>query len=114
MATQTAAKQAAAALAKPVRASPALAAVLGLGAGATTSRAAALQGVWAHIKAKQLQDPAAKSVIRPDAPLAGVFGEAPVKMTQVMGLISKHLTAVPEAPRTEAAGAAGDKAEKLA
>ena len=98
MATQTAAKQAAAALSKPVRASPALQALLGLAPGVTTTtRADALKGVWAHIKAKGLQQAAAKTVIAPDAALAGVFGDAPVKMTQVMGLLSKHLTAIPDA-----------------
>ena len=115
MATQTAAKQAAAALSKPVRASPALQALLGLAPGVTTTtRADALKGVWAHIKAKGLQQAAAKTVIAPDAALAGVFGDAPVKMTQVMGLLSKHLTAIPDAAAPAAAPASAPAADKLA
>ena len=109
MATQTAAKQASAALSRPVRASPARAALLGRAPAATTTRAAALQGVWKHIKERKLQDAAAKTLIKPDAALAGVFGAEAVRMTQVMGLLSKHLSAVPDA-----AGAAAAPAEKLA
>jgi len=99
MATETAAKKAAAALSKPVLASPALRALLGLApAATTTTRAAALQGVWAHIKSAKLQREDAKSVIVPDEKLAAVFGAEPVKMTAVMGLLSKHLTKIEEAP----------------
>jgi chromatin remodeling complex protein RSC6 len=119
MATETAAKKAAAALAKPVLASPALRALLGLAPAATTTRAAALQGVWAHIKAAKLQREGAKSVIVPDERLAAVFGAEPVKMTAVMGLLAKHLTAIKEAAAPAAAAAepaapAEPPAEKLA
>ena len=94
---QTAAKAAAAALQRPVRPSAALKALLG--GAATTTRADALKAVWQHIKAHKLQKAGAASIIVPDAALAAVFGgsSAEVKMTQIMGLVNKQLTAEPVA-----------------
>ena len=56
------------------------------------SRPEATKQIWAYIKTHNLQDPSDKRVIRPDAPLAKVFGSTkPVNMMKIAALLSKHL-----------------------
>lgn len=68
--------------------SPELAAVVGsdqLARGDTTKK------VWEYIKEHNLQDPANKRLIRPDAKLAKVFGsKEPLDMFQLAGVLNKH------------------------
>ena len=66
-----------------------LAAVVGT---STCTRQDALKGVWAYIKANDLQNPAAKREILPDAKLKAVFGQDKATMYEVMKLISPHIT----------------------
>jgi len=59
--------------------------------GATTSsRQDALKGVWAYIKNKGLQNPAAKREIISDPALTAVFGQQKLTMFQVMKLMNKN------------------------
>jgi DNA topoisomerase-1 len=48
--------------------------------------------IWDYIKAHQLQDPANKRLIRPDALLARVFGSnEPIDMFKMAGLLNAHI-----------------------
>jgi chromatin remodeling complex protein RSC6 len=69
--------------------SPALGVILGKSA---SNRQDALKGVWAYIKLHNLQDPANKRMIVPDAPLREVFGQDRVSMYEVMKLMAPHIT----------------------
>ena len=55
------------------------------------TRQEALKGVWAYIKANDLQNPAAKREILPDEKLKAVFGQDKATMYEVMKLISPHI-----------------------
>ncbi len=57
------------------------------------SRPEITKKVWDHIKAHQLQDPANKRLIRPDAMLQKIFGSSePVDMMKLAGLLNKHIS----------------------
>jgi chromatin remodeling complex protein RSC6 len=56
------------------------------------SRPQATKEIWNYIKAHNLQDPADKRMIRPDAALAKIFGSnKPVNMMKLAGILTKHL-----------------------
>ncbi|MBI5272757.1 MAG: type I DNA topoisomerase [Chlamydiia bacterium] len=56
------------------------------------SRPEATKQLWVYIKAHNLQDPADKRVIRPDAALSKVFGSnKPVNMMKLASILTKHL-----------------------
>lgn len=66
-----------------------LAAVVG---SETMQRGEVLRKVWDYIRERNLQDPANKRSIRPDAALAQVFGTTePVDMFKMAGLLSSHM-----------------------
>lgn len=66
-----------------------LASVIG---GDTMPRGEVLKKVWDYIRAHDLQDPANKRSIRPDAKLAKVFGtNDPVDMFKMTGILSTHM-----------------------
>jgi DNA topoisomerase-1 len=55
-------------------------------------RGEVLKKVWDYIRAHNLQDPANKRSIRPDAKLAKVFGaNEPVDMFKMTGILSTHM-----------------------
>ena len=66
-----------------------LAAVVG---SSSMTRQEALKGVWAYIKANNLQDPIKKREIVPDEKLRAVFGKDRATMYEVMKLMSPHMT----------------------
>jgi len=69
--------------------SPELASVLGKKA---LSRPETTKAIWVYIKTHNLQDPKDKRMIRPDAPLAKVFGsKKPINMMQLSAILNKHL-----------------------
>ncbi len=68
--------------------SPDLAAVVGA---KTMTRPQVVKKVWAHIKAKKLQDPKHRRIIHPDAKLAPVLGKKPIDMLKMAGALSKHI-----------------------
>lgn len=75
---------------QPKQVSAALAAVIGSG---PFPRTEATKRLWDYIKAKGLQDPQQKKLIRPDALLAAVFHTTnPVNMFEVPKLLGPHLT----------------------
>lgn len=56
------------------------------------TRPEALKKVWDYIKQHNLKDPEDKKIIVPDDKLAKVFGsKEPIKMTGIMGKVSKHI-----------------------
>ena len=61
-----------------------------LGGATTSSRQDAIKGVWAYIKNKGLQNPAAKREIISDPALTAVFGQQKLTMFQVMKLMNKN------------------------
>ena len=61
-----------------------------LGGATTTTRPQALKGVWAYIKSKDLQNPAAKREIIADPTLMAVFGQKNANIFQVMKLMNPH------------------------
>lgn len=68
--------------------SPALSAIVGAEA---LPRGEVTKKVWDYIKANNLQDPANKRLIVPDAKLAKVFGNnKPLDMFQLAGVLNKH------------------------
>lgn len=55
-------------------------------------RGEVLKKIWDYIRANNLQDPANKRLIRPDAKLAKVFGtQDPVDMFKMTGILSAHM-----------------------
>ncbi len=66
-----------------------LAAVVG---SSSITRQEALKGVWAYIKANNLQDPMKKREIVPDEKLRAVFGKDRATMYEVMKLMGPHMT----------------------
>ncbi len=56
-------------------------------------RGEVLKKLWDYIRTHDLQDPANKRLIRPDATLAKVFGgDEPVDMFKLAGIIGKHMS----------------------
>jgi len=75
--------------AKPSQLSPELSAVVGTN---ELPRGEVIRKVWDYIKAKELQDPQNKRLIRPDTLLAKVFGtQEPLDMFKLAGILGKHL-----------------------
>lgn len=70
--------------------SPELAAVLGKD---EMSRQEAFKGIWDYIRANNLQNPANKKEIKPDAKLAKVFGTSdPIDMFALTKILGSHLS----------------------
>jgi chromatin remodeling complex protein RSC6 len=84
---------------RPVLVSEALQAAIGL---ETTTRGNALKLLWVYIKEKQLQrkDATGKSSIHADSILSKVFSKPEIKITEVMGELSKHLKTIEEVKPT--------------
>ena len=82
------AKEARGGLAKPVKPSPELAAIVGSG---EMTRAEVTKKVWDYIKANDLQDSANRRNINADAKLRPVFGKDQVTMFEMTKLVSNHL-----------------------
>jgi chromatin remodeling complex protein RSC6 len=77
---------------RPVQVSEALQTAIGL---QTTTRGNALKLLWAYIKEKKLQkSDNGKSVIVADEVLSKVFTKPEIKITEVMGELSKHLKTI--------------------
>ncbi|CAH0478573.1 unnamed protein product [Peronospora belbahrii] len=55
------------------------------------TRPAAVKEFWAYVKQHELQDPKDGRVIHPNQEMRDVFRVDQIGLTQVMGLISKHL-----------------------
>lgn len=83
-------KRASGALAKPVKPSAELAAIVGA---EPLPRTAVVSKVWDHIRANSLQDPVDKRVIVADDKLRAVFGKDRCTMFEMQKLLSPHLTA---------------------
>ena len=77
-----------AAFMKPMKASPALAAVIG---DKPMPRTEVTKKVWEYIKKNGLQDNAKKTMINADAKLKEIFKKAQVSMFEMTKLISSHL-----------------------
>jgi len=79
-----------AAFMKPMKISPALAAVIGAG---PYPRTEVTKRLWAYIKKNKLQDSKNKRDINADANLKAVFGgRSKVNMFEMTKLVSKHLS----------------------
>ncbi len=78
------------ALGKPMKPSPALAAVVGA---APLARTAVVSKLWDHIRAHGLQDPADKRTIIADDKLRPIFGKDRLTMFELAKVIGPHLTA---------------------
>jgi upstream activation factor subunit UAF30 len=79
-----------AAFMKPMKISPALAAVIGAG---PYPRTEVTKKLWAYIKRKGLQDAKNRREINADANLKAVFGgRSKVNMFEMTKLVSKHLS----------------------
>ncbi len=79
-----------AAFMKPMKISPALAAVIGAG---PYPRTEVTKKLWAYIKRKGLQDAKNRRDINADASLKAVFGgRSKVNMFEMTKLVSKHLS----------------------
>ncbi len=85
------AKKAGGALAKPVKPSAELAAIVGA---EPLPRTEVVSKVWDHIRTHNLQDPADKRTIVADDKLRAVFGQDRATMFEMQKLLSPHLTAV--------------------
>jgi upstream activation factor subunit UAF30 len=77
-----------AAFMKPLKVSPALAAVIGP---KDLPRTEVVRSLWKYIKKNNLQDAKNRRNINADAKLKVVFGKATVNMFEMTKLISKHL-----------------------
>ena len=80
---------------RPVLVSSSLQAAIGV---ETTTRSVALKLLWVYIKDKKLQktDSTGKSLIIADSVLSKVFTKPEIKITEVMGELSKHLKTIEE------------------
>ncbi len=76
-------------LAKPMKVSADLAAIVGAG---PMPRTEVTKKLWAYIKENKLQDATNKRNINPDAKLAKVLGSETINMFQMTKLVSKHLS----------------------
>ena len=77
-----------AAFMKPMKPSPALAAVIGVG---PFGRGEVMKLLWDYIKANNLQDPNDKRTIRADDKLRPLFGADSVGMFKLAGIAGGHL-----------------------
>ncbi len=84
------AKRTGGALAKPVKPSAELAAIVGA---EPLPRTEVVSKVWDHIREHDLQDPADKRTIVADDKLTAVFGKDRCTMFEMQKLLSPHLTA---------------------
>lgn len=75
-------------LAKPVKLSSDLEAIVGAG---PKPRTLVTKELWFYIKANDLQDPNNKRMINPDEKLAKVLGTEPINMMQIAKALSKHI-----------------------
>ncbi len=92
MATKTASpkRKPSAAFMKPMKVSPALAAVIG---SEPMPRTEVTKKLWAYIKKNKLQDATNKRMIKSDEKLKVVFGgKSVVNMFEMTKLVSKHLS----------------------
>ena len=78
------------ALARPVKPSAELAAIVGAD---PLPRTEVVSKVWDHIRSNNLQDPADKRTIVADDKLKAVFGKDRCTMFEMQKLLSPHLTA---------------------
>uniref|UniRef100_A0AAV1TZQ5 DM2 domain-containing protein n=1 Tax=Peronospora matthiolae TaxID=2874970 RepID=A0AAV1TZQ5_9STRA len=62
------------------------------------TRPAAMKEFWAYVKQHELQDPKDGRIIHSNQEMRGVFQVDQIGLTQVMGLIFKHLEKKPEQP----------------
>jgi len=86
---KTSKRKPSAAFMKPMKISPALAAVIGAG---PYPRTEVTKKLWAYIKRKGLQDKKERRNINADATLKVVFGgRGKVNMFEMTKLVSKHL-----------------------
>ena len=86
------AKKARGGLAKPVKPSPQLAAIVG---DEEMTRAEVTKRVWDYVKKHDLQDSANRRNINADAKLKPVFGgKSQVSMFEMTKLVSEHLESV--------------------
>ena len=84
------AKKTGGALARPVKPSAELAAIVGAD---PLPRTEVVSKVWDHIRSNNLQDPADKRTIVADDKLKAVFGKDRCTMFEMQKLLSPHLTA---------------------
>jgi upstream activation factor subunit UAF30 len=82
-------KRTAGALAKPLKPSHELAAIVG---SAALPRTEVVSKIWEYIRKHSLQNPTNKREILADAKLQSVFGQPKASMFEMNKLISKHLT----------------------
>jgi len=78
-----------AAFMKAMTPSPALAAVIG---SKPMPRTEVTKSIWDYIKANNLQNPNAKTMIRADAKLKPIFGKDEVSMFEMTKLVNAHLS----------------------
>lgn len=76
------------ALMTPVKVSADLEAITGKG---PMPRSQITSKVWEYIKKHDLQAPADKRTINPDATLGKVIGTAPISMFKMTAAVSKHI-----------------------
>ena len=55
-----------------------------------SSRPGVVKAIWSYVKEHDLQDPANKQMIVPDATLAKIIGDQPLKMTALPKALSPH------------------------
>ncbi len=89
-AEKSATKRTGGALARPVKPSAELAAIVGA---EPLPRTEVVSKVWDHIRKHDLQDPADKRTIVADDKLKAVFGKDRCTMFEMQKLLSPHLTA---------------------
>lgn len=75
------------ALSKKYKVSPELAKFVGVN---EISRTDVTKKLWEYIKANNLQDPADKRTIKPDATLSTLIGKDPINMMKLAGAMNKH------------------------
>ncbi|CAI5733852.1 unnamed protein product [Hyaloperonospora brassicae] len=63
------------------------------------TRPAAIKEFWAYVKQHELQDPNDGRMIHSNHEMKSVFRVDQIGLTQVMGLISKHLEKKPDQPK---------------
>jgi chromatin remodeling complex protein RSC6 len=86
-------------LAKPMKLSPELQAIVGSG---PMPRTEVTKALWVYIKKNNLQNPSNKREIMPDATLSKVLGKDPINMFAMTKVVSGHMTST-SAPAAKAA-----------
>lgn len=74
---------------KPLKPSPALAAIVG---GAPLPRTELVSKLWAYIKKHNLQDQNNRRMVHADEKLVALFGKPQISMFEMAGLIAKHVS----------------------